>query len=252
MSNNLAGSRSAAAEPLARIGVLMCDHVPADLQELSGGDYDHVYRRLLLAAEPRLEMITYAVVDGELPASPHECDGWIITGSHESAFSDASWIVAFRDWIASAATAGARIAGVCFGHQLVAVALGGSVEQAETWKVGPQDTVVEPTRWFAGGEVRLNAMHKDVVTELPPGGRSIATGTTADHPAYLLGDNIVCVQDHPEFDVDYVRSLIDARVDRIDPDTVESARRRLEDVPTDGPTVGVWLVDFLLDRSTTL
>ncbi len=249
MSDSTAGP---ATDPLARIGVLMCEHIPVDLQESTGGDYDLVYRRLLHAAEPRLEVITYAVVDGELPASPHECDGWMITGSRESAFSDASWVVAFRDWLASAATAGARIAGVCFGHQMIAEVLGGSVERAETWKVGPQDTIVEPTRWFAGGEVKINAMHKDVVTELPPGARSIATGTTANHPAYLVGDNIMCVQDHPELDADYVRLLIDARIDRIDPDAVESARRRLDDDPTDGPTVGVWLVDFLLDRNTTL
>jgi len=235
-------------QPVARIGVLLCDHVPPDLQELSGGDYDLVYREMMLQAEPRLEVVSYAVVDGEFPESLDECDGWIITGSHLGADSTEPWVAALREWIAEAAAAGARIAGVCFGHQLVAEALGGSVGRAESWRVGPQDTVVEPTPWFEGGEVKLHAMHQDVVTALPPGARNIAVGSTSEFPAYLVGDNIVCVQDHPEFDADYVRSLINARLDRIDPDTVASARRRLDTTDTDGSTVGGWLVDFMLDR----
>jgi len=231
-----------------RIGVLLCDHVPADLQATSGGDYDLVYREMMLAAEPDLEVVVYPAVDGVLPESPNECDGWIITGSHLSAYSDDAWVVALREWLADAAEAGARIAGVCFGHQLVAEALGGKVDQAERWKVGPQQTTVEPTPWFDGGEVRLNAMHRDVVTKLPPGGRVIATGTTSEIPAYLVGDNVVCVQDHPEFNADYVRALIDKRLDRIDPDTVASARDHLDSDITHGSLVGRWLVDFLLDR----
>jgi len=231
-----------------RIGVLLCDHVPADLQAISGGDYDLVYRHMMLAAEPDLEVDVYPAVDGVLPESADECDGWIITGSHLSAYSDEAWVVALRDWLAGAAAAGARIAGVCFGHQLVAEALGGKVGRADKWKVGPQSTEVEATEWFEGGEVNLNAMHRDVVTELPPGARAIAAGSTSEFPAYLVGGNIVCVQDHPEFNADYVSALIDARLDRIDADTVASARARLAAGPTDGPTVGRWLVDFLLDR----
>jgi len=234
--------------PLARIGILLCDHVPLDLQEQSGGDYDLVYRQMMQKAEPRLEVVSYAVVNGEFPDSLDECDGWIITGSHLDADSDEPWVVALREWVGVASAAGARIAGVCFGHQLVAEALGGSIGRTKRWRVGPQDTTVDSTPWFPGGEVKLNAMHQDVVTTLPPGGRNIAVGTTSEFPAYLVGDNIVCVQDHPEFDASYVRSLIDARLDRIDPDTVAAARLRLDTTDTDGSVVGGWLVDFLLDR----
>lgn len=248
MTDDSAAEEPVPTEPDARIGVLLCDHVPADLQVLSGGDYDLVYRHMLRAAEPQLDVVTYAAVDGDLPASPNECDGWIITGSHDDALSDESWVVALREWVGSAVVGGARIVGICFGHQLVAVALHGTVGRAEKWRVGPQDTTVESTPWFDGGDVRLNAMHRDVVTELPPGGRAIATGTTSEFPAYLVGDNVICVQDHPEFDAPYTSALIDARTDRIDPATVESARHRLTVEPTDGSTVGRWLVDFLLDR----
>jgi len=234
--------------PKPRIGVLLCDHVPADLQAMSGGDYDLVYRQMMVAAEPELEVAVYPAVDGVLPELADECDGWIITGSHLSAYSNEAWVVALREWLADAAAAGARIAGVCFGHQLLAEALGGKVGRADKWKVGPQHTEVESTDWFEGGEVKLNAMHQDVVTELPPGGRTIAKGTTSEFPAYLVGSNIVCVQDHPEFNADYVRALIDKRLDRIDPDTVASARALLDSHTTDGAAVGGWLVDFLLDR----
>jgi len=234
--------------PKPRIGVLMCGHVPVDLQEISGGDYDLVYRNLVESADPNIDLAVYPVIDDAFPESIDECDGWIITGSPYDADSDEAWVVKLRDWITEASAARARIAGVCFGHQLVAEALGGKVGRADRWKVGPQDTEVQPTSWFEGGEVKLNAMHQDVVTQLPPGARLIAEGSTSEFPAYLVGNHIVCVQDHPELDADYVGALLDLRVARIDADTASAARRRLASEPTDGRTVGRWLVDFLLDR----
>jgi GMP synthase (glutamine-hydrolysing) len=91
---------------------------------------------------------------------------------------------------------------VCFGHQVVAHALGGRAENTGTWKAGPQQLTVEPTPWFEGGTVKVNAMHQDVASIVPPGGRTIASGETAAHPMYLVGETILCIQDHPEYDAD--------------------------------------------------
>jgi GMP synthase-like glutamine amidotransferase len=235
-----------AADPL--IGILLCAHLPAELQPVAGGDYDTVYRNLLQSGDPGVRTRPYDAINGELPASPDECDAWVLTGSPHDAFEDTPWIVALRDFVARAVAGGARIAGVCFGHQLVATALGGTVERADGFAVGPHTMHVEPTEWFTGGEVTINAMHRDVVTRLPAGARTIAAGTTAEFPAFLVGDSVFCVQDHPEFGRALAAALIDSRRDLIGDTTASDATERVNEIATDGELVAGWIVDFLLDR----
>ncbi len=236
----------AAAEPL--IGILVCAHLPGELQPLTGGDYDTVYRDLLQSGDPRLRTRAYDAINGELPASAHECDAWILTGSPHNAFEDTPWILALRDFVVRAVADGTRIAGVCFGHQLVATALGGTVERADRFAVGPHTMYVDATDWFPGGEVTINAMHRDVVTRLPEGGRTIAAGTTAEVPAFLVGDSVFCVQDHPEFGRALTTALIESRRDLIGDEAASAGTERLNEIATNGELVARWLVDFLLDR----
>lgn len=230
------------------IGVLMCGHLGETLRPVAGGDYDTVYGDLLRAAAPDLEVRAYDAIGGELPARTDECDAWILTGSPRDAFADEPWIVALADFVARAVADRARVAGVCFGHQLVAVALGGRVERSDRFVVGPQDMTMAATPWFDGGPVTLNAMHRDVVTELPPDATVIASGETADVPAYLVGDHVLCVQDHPEFTNEFTRALVAVRREQIGPATADAALAALDQRRTDGPTVGRWITDFLLDR----
>jgi GMP synthase-like glutamine amidotransferase len=236
----------AAADPL--IGILLCAHLPAELQPLTGGDYDTVYRDLLRSGDPRVDTRAYDAINGELPASTEECDAWVLTGSPHDAFEDTAWIAVLRDFVVRAVADGARIAGVCFGHQLVATALGGTVERSGGFAVGPHTMHVEATEWFSGGEVTINAMHRDVVTRLPAGARTIATGTSAEVPAFLVGDSVFCVQDHPEFGRALTAALIDSRRNLIGDETALAATERLGEITTNGELVARWIVDFLLDR----
>jgi GMP synthase-like glutamine amidotransferase len=210
-----------------------------------------MYTALLRQAEPELDVKIYDVVNGDLPERAGECDAWIITGARYDAYSDEPWITALRDVVAELHEQQARLAGVCFGHQIVAHALGGEAGPAGEWKAGPQEMTVDPTPWFDGGTVWLNAMHRDVARTLPPGAEPIATGTTAEYPAYLVGDTIFCVQDHPEFNRRYTAAIIDARRERMGADTADAAAKTVTEIDTDGDVVGRWIVDFLLDRRTT-
>lgn len=231
-----------------RIGILVCDHIPPELRAAAGGDYGDLYAAFLLAVEPPLELRTYDVVGGEGPTSPTECDAWIITGSRHDAFADDAWLVALRALIVELRESSARTVGICFGHQVIAQSLGGRVERAVAWKAGPQSLEVDTTPWFEGGAVHLNAMHRDVVAALPVDGVTIATGATAALPAFLVGDTMLGIQDHPEFDAGYISALIDFRRERLGVATADRALEAVATTPTDGPEVARWIVDFLLDR----
>lgn len=233
--------------------MLLCDHVDIELQTVAGGDYDAVFLDFLTTAASSvgvsIEVVTFDAVNGVLPSSPDECGAWVISGSRHAAYTDDPWVVGLRGFVRSVIEGGGRVAGICFGHQIVATALGGVVEPSSDWKVGPQRLSLDATPWFDATTLHLHAMHRDAVTSLPAGAQIIGAGTTAEVPAYVVGDNVLCVQDHPEFSAEYCAGLINARSDRIDAETAEAALATITRQPTDGRMFAEAIVRFLSDSS---
>src|SRR5438105_14480768 len=101
-----------------RIGLVECDHVNDRFRAING-DYADMFESLL-----DLELVGYDAVNGVLPAEPHECDGWLATGSRFSVYDDVEWIHRLGGFVRDVRDAGAPFVGICFGHQLLAHALG--------------------------------------------------------------------------------------------------------------------------------
>ncbi len=235
-----------------RIGLLLCDHVDEQLRNHTGGDYGELFGAFLARAADahggvELDVVPYDAVGGQLPERPDECDSWLVTGSRHDAFASDKWILELQAFLRTVVAHRQQLAGICFGHQLIAMALGGTVERTDRWAVGPQHLALDATPWSDAASVFVHAMHRDVVTALPAGAAVIGSGTTSAIPAYRIGDNVLCVQDHPEFPTAYVEALIEGRIDRIGAAVATAALAALATQATQGDVLGSAILAFLAD-----
>lgn len=226
-----------------KIGILQTGHAPDNMMA-SMGDYDTIFETLLAGHE--FDFVSFPVVDGQFPESVRDADGWLITGSKHGAYEDHPWIPPLEDLIRDIAQHDLPLIGVCFGHQIIAQALGGKVEKfSDGWAVGA-------TAYQVGDEtLTLNAWHQDQVTGLPEGARVLGSNDFCKNAVIAYGDTIWTVQPHPEFDNDFVDGLIRTRGRGVVPDNLlDDATRRL-DVPNDNAKIVAQMAQFFKKRCMT-
>lgn len=223
-----------------KIGILQTGHVAEEIQPTLG-DYSDMFARLLDGHG--FDFVTYNVVDGDFPAGPLDCDGWLITGSRHGAYEDHAFIPPLEALIRAIRDAGRPLVGVCFGHQIIAQALGGRVEKfAGGWSVGRQ------TYDFEGETVALNAWHQDQVVELPPGATVIAASDFCANAALAYGPHVFTVQAHPEFTGAMVAGLIAHRSKTV-PEALKQAAASTLTAPTDNQRLAARMVAVLKGQS---
>ena len=189
-----------------KIGILQTGRTPEEMRD-KHGDYDDLFRKLL--GGRGFDFDTYPVLDGVFPNSPEDADGWLITGSRFGAYEDHDWIPPLEEFLRRTYAKGVPIIGVCFGHQILAQALGGKVEKyGGGWSVG---AVEYSSAGASDGKDTILAWHQDQVTELPEGAE-VTGGTDFCRYAMLsYGDKALTVQPHPEFTAEFVADLAEAR-----------------------------------------
>lgn len=226
--------------------MLACDHVDQQYRYLTD-DYGDLFRQLFEAHGGELELVDYDVVAGDRLPSVDDCDGFLITGSRHSAYDALDWIASLEDFVRRAHDADVPVIGVCFGHQLLAQALGGEVVRAETgWGAGIRrmDVVAEPP-WMTPRRpsLDLHFMHQDQVVELPDGATLLGRTDHCCIAMFQLG-SAIGMQAHPEFDSPYAAALTKARELRVGPSVAADALATLGR-PTDHAVVADWLSRFL-------
>lgn len=218
------------------IGILQTGLAPEALAPAMG-DYPDMFARLLDGHGFTFK--TFQVVNGTFPATVHDCDGWLITGSKHGAYEDHPWIPPLEAFIRAAFDARVPVVGICFGHQIIAQAMGGKVEKfAGGWSVGPT------TYDFDGETVTLNAWHQDQVVQRPAGATIIASNDFCENAALLYDDRALTIQAHPEFQPDFVEGLMKTRAIGVVPDPLLQAAATKLDTPLQDKTMAARIAAF--------
>lgn len=262
------------------IGILKTDAVRPEWVP-AFGEYPDMFERLVRGADSSARFTTWDVEAGIHPSEGEidSVDGFIITGSKSSVYDDKSWIRDLEGLIQTLHAKRKKMVGICFGHQIIAKALGGLVSKSEKgWGVGINvydltDLPFEPAdeagmnkadakRTADSGQthilepqtlehkplehktLKLVASHQDQVEALPPGARTIATNAHCENAGFVMGDHIFTLQGHPEFIPDYAEVIMALRYDMIGAGRVAEGRASLEHHQHEGSRVAEWMVDF--------
>lgn len=230
-------------DAMIKIGILQAGHVPEELAERHG-DYASMLQRLLKGNG--FEFTTWNAVDGQIPYSSDQADGWLVTGSKFSTFENRSWIRRLEQFLQRCYALESPIVGICFGHQLLAKSLGGVVTRAEQgWVVGRHyyDTQC--------GLVFLNAWHQDQVVQIPADAEVIGTSDFCKFAMLAYGRNALSIQAHPEFNDQFLRDLIESRgVGLVPNDRLAKARSNLGK-PVDPHPITEAIVSFFAKSSAS-
>ncbi len=222
-----------------KLAILETGRPPGQLAD-EFGDYPAMFEAMLGSG---FEVDSFDVQAGKLP-EPRAHDAYLITGSPAGVYDPLPWIAPLQQFIRAAKDA--RMVGVCFGHQVMAEALGGQVEKSDRgWGAGlHRYDVVRPEPWLDGaGTIFVPASHQDQVVAQPPNTEIVAQSDFTPFAALSWTDRpAISFQFHPEFSPAFAKALIEKRYDIVpDPDAAIASL----DAPNDNARVGGWIRRFL-------
>ncbi|MEP5729147.1 MAG: type 1 glutamine amidotransferase [Sulfitobacter sp.] len=218
-----------------KIGILITGHPPQEMAE--NGRYDTYFQRLL--GTEAFSYQSWSVVDGEMPDNVHDAQGWLITGSKHGAYEPHPWIPPLEDFIRESYQAHVPMIGVCFGHQVIAQAMGGKVEKfAGGWSIG------RVAYELNGQTTHINAWHQDQVVEKPATAQVIGASDFCANAALLYDDRIWSIQPHPEYSHDFIDGLITYRGKGLVPDDQLADAKTKLDATLDTARVAAQMTEF--------
>lgn len=231
--------------------ILLCDTFPGLLPE-SIPSYGYMFEKLFSAVEADSSFNFFCAYKDERPSISSAVGAVnVISGSNCAAYDDLPWIVNLQQWVRDAVAEKAPIVGICFGHQLIAKAMGGEVERySGGWGAGVRkshtiDKTLSP--YFQNGFMQLLYNHHDQVVKMPQGAVPLATSSFCKYEGFRIDGDVITFQGHPEFTKEYLHHLIINHSEDEVPDIKESALKSLQ-LYHDGNVIAKYIIDFFKDK----
>jgi GMP synthase-like glutamine amidotransferase len=208
--------------------------------------YGQMFEDMLRPEMPGATFEHFDVMEGAFPDTPTEFNAVIVTGSSAFVTDGSAWIETLFSHIRSIDKAGTKLFAVCFGHQAVAVALGGRVENRDIVLGALEINITRPKDWMlpAAESLRLFGGNFQQVVELPNGLEVLASHPDCPIAMMARGQHLMTVQFHPEFSAEYMHRYVDQISEHISDDSAAVARQEFE-TGADGATFAKWAAGFL-------
>lgn len=228
-----------------RLAILMTNTDESDFAQVHPKDGEK-FTILIHEQRPEWDCVVFAVKDGEFPEDIQAFDGVMITGSPASVHDDAPWVARLFELIRDMDRREKPVFGACFGHQAIALALGGAVARnPEGWVHGfaMTDSIGDLPWGGRPAQVGTYASHVEQVVRVPDGAQVIACGPGCAVAGYLKGRHIFTTQYHPEMSDRFIADLVEETVDYVGVDVTAAARASLHQ-KADRDILGRQIVEY--------
>ncbi|MFN3608851.1 MAG: type 1 glutamine amidotransferase [Hyphomonas sp.] len=213
--------------------------------------YPEMFARMFASVDAGIACETVSLVKGEALPDPASLEAVLYTGSPAGVYNDEPWIAPLMAFIRAGAQARRPQVGICFGHQIMAEALGGKVTKSDKgWGVGAHTYKINALPGWQGGagpaQMRVGVSHQDQVVVRPAGADVIAQSDFTEFAGLAYkGFPAISFQCHPEFEPDFLAALYTARRGKsLSEDLADAAVASLGE-ESDRRFLAQWLASFL-------
>jgi len=209
-----------------KIALLLCDDISEKLHD-EFGHYQDMFQHLVNKEDELDVFPVYLYTEsgaGYLP-SIEDYDGFIVSGSKHGVYEGHSWLAPLFSTIKQVFEAKKKLVGICFGHQAIAMALGGQVSQSEKgWGIGHYQN-----KWHQDSEsLVLLSFHQDQVTSLPQGFEVLASSEFCPYYVTRYQQQVLTTQGHPEMSAEYILAIVDLFEEKVGAKAANQCRQSMK------------------------